>query len=71
MLAFDPSWTKGEKLYAFPLTAFKLEKDKDDLMLDVDKSMVDAMKAFDAKKWEHLNDLKHEAFVNPAPMSTR
>lgn len=68
VLAFDPSWTTGEKLYAFPLTAFKLEKDKDDLMLDVDKAMLASMKAFDANKWSNLNDLKHDDFVNPAPM---
>lgn len=69
VLAFDPSWTAGEKLYAFSLTAFKLEKDKEDLMLDVDKSMVASMKAFDANKWTHLNDLKQDQFLNPAPMS--
>lgn len=73
VLAFDPGWMTGEKLYAFPLTAFKMdmgkEKDKNDLMLDVDQSMVASMKAFDANQWSHLNDLKHDAFVNPPPMS--
>ena len=71
VLAFDPSWTAGEKLYAFPLTAFKLDKDKDDLMLDVDQSMIASMKAFDANKWSSLNDLRHDEFVNPTPMTKR
>lgn len=71
VLAFDPSWTAGEKLYAFPLTAFKMNKDKDDLMLDVDQSMIASMKAFDANKWSSLNDLRHDEFVNPTPMTKR
>lgn len=71
VLAFDPSWTSGEKLYAFPLTAFKMNKDKDDLMLDVDQSMIASMKAFDANKWSSLNDLRHDEFVNPTPMTKR
>lgn len=71
VLGFDPSWTAGEKLYAFPLTAFKMNKDKDDLMLDVDQSMIASMKAFDANKWSSLNDLRHDEFVNPTPMTKR
>lgn len=71
VLGFDPSWTAGEKLYAFPLTAFKMNKDKDDLMLDVDQSMIASMKAFDANKWSSLNDLRHDEFVNPTPVTKR
>lgn len=69
VLSFDPSWTTGDKLYAFPLTAFKLERDKDDLMLDVDRSMIASMKAFNANKWTHLNDLNTDTFVNPPPQT--
>jgi len=67
VLAFDPSWVSSEKLFAFPLTAFKMRANKDDLELDVDKSMIAAMKSFDAKRWGSLNDLNRVDFINPAP----
>jgi len=71
VLAFDPSWISSEKLFAFPLTAFKMTADKDDLVLDVDKSMIAAMKSFDAKRWGSLNDLNRDDFINPAPASKK
>ncbi|MEJ7687292.1 MAG: PRC-barrel domain-containing protein [Variovorax sp.] len=55
-LAFDPSWAAPAELYAFPLRDFNLTADRDDLVLDVDKSKVHAMKKFDAKRWDELND---------------
>lgn len=67
VLAFDPSWVSSEKLFAFPLTAFKMIANKDDLVLDVDKSMIAAMKSFDSKRWGSLNDLNRDDFINPAP----
>jgi|GEM_PF-3131384 len=69
VLAFDPSWVSSEKLFAFPLTAFKMIADKDDLVLDVDKSMIAAMKSFDSARWGSLNDLNRDDFINPAPVS--
>jgi len=71
VLAFDPSWVSSEKLFAFPLTAFKMPANKDDLVLDVDKSMIAAMKNFDSKRWESLNDLNRDDFINPAPGSKK
>ena len=71
VLAFDPSWVSREKLFAFPLTAFKTTPDKDDLVLDVDKSMIAAMKSFDSKRWGSLNDLNRDSFINPAPASDK
>lgn len=71
VLAFDPSWTSSEKLYAFPVTAFNLDPDKDNLILDVEKSIVESMKVFDTKQWSHLNDLNHDAFVNKVPMNNK
>lgn len=55
-LAFDPSLASPEELYAFPLKAFNLTADKDELVLDVDKSKIQAMKKFDAQRWANLND---------------
>lgn len=71
VLAFDPSWTTGEKLYAFPVNAFKMEKDRDELMLDVDKPMLETMKQFDSKRWENLNDLRPDTFLNRAPVARK
>jgi len=71
VLAFDPSWVSGEKFFAFPLTAFKMTADKDDLVLDVDKSKIAAMKSFDSKRWGSLNDLNREDFINAAPASKK
>ena len=67
VFSFDPSWFSGAKLFAFSLTAFKVRDDTDDLMLDVDRSMLAAMKSFDADKWGSLNDLNRDAFINPMP----
>ncbi len=64
VLAFDPSWFSREKLFAFPLTAFTTARDKDDLMLDVDRNTLQSMKNFDAKQWGHLNDLNRDEFIN-------
>ncbi|WP_188074497.1 PRC-barrel domain-containing protein [Pusillimonas sp. ANT_WB101] len=68
VLAFDPSWFSKDKMFAFPLTAFKVNGDKDDLILDVDQKTVQSMKNFDAKEWGHLNDLNRDELINrPAP----
>ena len=74
VLAFDPSWLAGEKLYAFKMSEFKLAQVKGrdgDLTLDVDKSMIDSMKDFDAKRWSNLNDADREAFINTVPNKAR
>jgi len=56
VLAFDPSWTAPEKNFAFPLSAFNLTADKDELVLNVDKAKVQAMKSFDDSRLANLND---------------
>jgi sporulation protein YlmC with PRC-barrel domain len=71
VLAFDPSWTAKEKLYAFRLTDLKLQKDNEHLMLDIDRAMLASMKEFDANRWASLNDLKHDAIVNAPPVSKK
>ncbi len=56
LLEFDPSWAAPEKFYAFPLRAFNLAAGRDDLVLDVDKSKIQAMKAFPAERFGTVND---------------
>lgn len=56
VLAFDPSWTTPEKNFAFPLRAFQLTGDKDELVLDVDKSKIQAMRSFTDERYANLND---------------
>lgn len=63
VLAFDPGWMTAEKLYAFPLNVFKMTG-KDALTLDVDKSMIQSMRNFDASRWSNLNDIERDALVN-------
>ena len=69
VLGFDPSWFAREKMFAFPLSAFQHVSGKDDLILDVDKAKLEAMKSFDAGRWGHLNDLDHDTFVNGGTMA--
>ena len=70
VLGFDPSWFGKEKLFAFSLTNFVMRNGKDDLVLNVDKPKLEAMKCFDAGRWGHLNDLDRDGFVNgPTPKS--
>lgn len=67
VLAFDPSWTTAEKMYAFPLSSFVMTAGKDDLVLAVDQSMIESMKDFDAKRWANLNDMNRDQFMNTVP----
>jgi sporulation protein YlmC with PRC-barrel domain len=56
VLAFDPSWTAPEQLYAFPLRAFNLTRDKDEVVLDIDKARLQKMKAFTERDFANLNE---------------
>jgi sporulation protein YlmC with PRC-barrel domain len=56
VLEFDPSWVSPERNFAFPLNAFNLTADRDELMLDVDRSKVQAMKSFDDSRYSNLDD---------------
>jgi sporulation protein YlmC with PRC-barrel domain len=56
VLAFDPSWTAPEQLYAFPLTSFNLTTDRDKVVLDIDKARLQKMKAFTEGDFAKLND---------------
>lgn len=56
VLAFDPSWTSPERLYAFPLRSFNLTADRDKVVLDIDKARLQSMKAFTDRDFARLND---------------
>lgn len=56
VLEFDPSWAAPDKNYLFPLRAFNLTADKDELVLDVDKAKIQAMKSFPDSFYANLND---------------
>lgn len=56
VLKFDPGWATPEKRVVFPLTAFNRAQGKDELVLDVDKSKVQAMKDFSERSYANLND---------------
>lgn len=56
VLEFDPSWASPEQNYAVPLSRFDLTGDRDELVLDVDKSTLGAMKSFPDSRWANLND---------------
>lgn len=56
VLEFDPSWAAPEKFYAFPLSAFNQTGVRDDVVLDVDRSKIQAMKAFPGSRYTSLND---------------
>ncbi|MEO7852770.1 MAG: PRC-barrel domain-containing protein, partial [Rubrivivax sp.] len=66
VLAFDPSWLKGEKLYAFPLTSFSSRANDDELILNVGRDKLAAMKSFDPKGFEQMVDAR-TVQVNKAP----
>jgi sporulation protein YlmC with PRC-barrel domain len=51
VLAFDPSWAAPEKLFAFPVSAFRFTDGKDELAVDVDKSRLQTMRSFDQRIW--------------------
>lgn len=56
VMQFDPSWTTPGQNYAFPLRAFNLGANRDDLVLDIDKSRLQAMKSFSDDRYQQLSD---------------
>jgi sporulation protein YlmC with PRC-barrel domain len=64
VLEFDKSWSLGDKLFAFPLTAFQREPRGDDLVLAVDKQQLAKVPGFDEDHWPNVNDPKWVADVD-------
>ncbi len=58
VLDFDKSWNLDDKLLAVPMRAFTFPADREDLVMNVDKSRLDTKVAFDENRWPDLNDPK-------------
>ncbi|MBC7945639.1 MAG: PRC-barrel domain-containing protein [Burkholderiales bacterium] len=57
VMEFDNSWNLGDnKLFAIPVTAFKPTQGGEELVLNLDKSQIDAKRGFDEKQWPNIND---------------
>lgn len=56
VLASDPSPASPERNYAFPLRSFQAGVDNNALVLDIEKSQLQAMKSFPDSRYANLND---------------
>jgi sporulation protein YlmC with PRC-barrel domain len=54
VLSFGGLMKMGDKLFAYPMSAFKLDNNK--LVLNVDKSELKKAEGFDEKNWPNWND---------------
>ncbi|HET6599355.1 MAG TPA: PRC-barrel domain-containing protein [Burkholderiaceae bacterium] len=63
VLEFDPSWASAEQNYAFPLTSFNLTDGKDELVLDITKDKLAAMKSFTDDRYENRANLNDRVWV--------
>jgi sporulation protein YlmC with PRC-barrel domain len=61
VLEFATGWTAPDRRYAFPLDAFQRREGQDELVLDVDRSRIQAMRSFNEDRYTRLND---PAWVN-------
>jgi len=59
VIEFDRSWNLKEKLLAVPMRAFTYPGDRNDLVMDLDKSKLDTKRVFDKNRWPDLNDPKY------------
>ena len=64
VLAFDPGFFTSEKVFAFTLASFTAGKDRKDLVLNVDKSKIQAMKDFKPDQWKNMNAPDRSGYVN-------
>jgi sporulation protein YlmC with PRC-barrel domain len=67
VLNFDPSWAAADKLYAFEISAFALDEQKNELMLEIDRQSLQSMKSFDAVQWKSRSEVDRTVQVNPSP----
>ncbi len=69
VLAFDPSWFKGEKLYAFPLNSFSAASDDDELRLNVGRDKLATMKSIDPQGFDTMADARSIQVNRAVPAS--
>src|SRR5690606_23996382 len=56
VLQFDEGWASSGENYVFPLTAVNASADKDELVLDVDRSKIETMKSFPDERYSQLSE---------------
>ncbi|WP_420473286.1 PRC-barrel domain-containing protein [Noviherbaspirillum sp. ST9] len=54
----------GDKLFAYPISAFKSQSDSDKLVLNVDKDRLKKAPGFDKDKWPDWNDNRYRGEVD-------
>ncbi len=64
VLEFDRSWNLNDTLLAVPMRAFTYPGDRDELVMNVDKSRLDTKRVFDKNRWPDLNDPKYVVDVD-------
>lgn len=64
VLAFGGALGLGEKLFAYPVSAFKPQADSDKLVLNVDKDRLKNAPGFDKDKWPDWNDARYRGEVD-------
>ncbi len=65
VLEFDQSWSLNDKLFAFPLRAFKQGgRWSDDMVLNIIKDTLNNVPGFDKNTWPDLNDQRWNADVD-------
>jgi sporulation protein YlmC with PRC-barrel domain len=64
VLSFGGVMGLGEKLFAFPVNAFKASADKDELVLNVDKERLKDAPGFEKNNWPDMNSGKYRSEVD-------
>jgi sporulation protein YlmC with PRC-barrel domain len=65
VLAFDKSWSLGEKRFVFPLKAFKPgQRLQDDFVLDVNRERLARVPSFERNQWPDINSARWNADVD-------
>lgn len=56
VLSFDPGIVTEDKLFAFPMTAFSLSRDRGEMMLDVSRDWLRKAPGFQRETWPNYGD---------------
>lgn len=64
VLSFGGVLGMGEKLFAFPVSAFKASSDKDELVLNVPKDRLKNAPGFDKKDWPDMSSNRYRGEVD-------
>lgn len=64
VLSYGGALGVGDKLFAFPVSAFKASRDKDELVLNVEKERLKNAPGFDRKNWPDMSDNRYRGEVD-------